>query len=160
MSVLTKPPQPTAFSIRPSDDSSAENAVPELLLSRLYRDWNITADDYVNVDTDRQTSSNETAPSTSCLQSSATSSTTAVGENCDSDDDDCGEPVKVTIRQDVLDYVQVINSYCVQPCAAGAALLHPFGAFTEAADKPLTGVRTQSTILRLFQRKHEQREDR
>lgn len=149
----------TASSSSPPVDSSGEDAAPEPLLSRLYREWKIKAEDYFYIDADLQTSSYETTPTTAsyCPQSSATSSTAAVSEVSGSNDDDCGKPVKVT-QKDVLDCVQKNTLYCTQTCGA-EALLHQFHAFAEALNKHLASVKTQTTIHQFFRRKHVEQED-
>ena len=127
------------------DHTSTDGLIQGPLLVRLYKQWNVSASDYFNVDNGIPSRAHENIAPCAVSPPSTASGSTAVSQDSDSDNDDCGEQEQTVTECQVLDCVHKISLYLMQT-GCSDAVLAPFSDFREAFEKHLVSTRTQTTV--------------
>ena len=122
----------------------------EPLLQRLFKEFNVTPTDYINVDNDIITSgsSNTTTPSTShSFSNTETPEPEVMNES--SGEDDCGTEYPKISSQAVMKSLETINAFCVQTGADGDLLIS-LDVFTSKIENHIMKVKSQAFMTDFF----------
>ena len=124
----------TSGGIDAGDSSSQETDTTDMptekqepLLARLFEEFNISPSDYFNVDDDAITSGPASPPIVPAPSTSTAPET--VTEDASDGDDDCEEEIPRISSKAVLDWVEKINTHCLQSGCADD-VLESFHVFT------------------------------
>ncbi|KAL8570209.1 hypothetical protein ACOMHN_029910 [Nucella lapillus] len=121
---------------------------PDPLLTRLYKEWGISLNEYVSVD--NHLPSTEPATLSASATSTSASNVAGVGATDSSEEDESSEKEAETVSVgEVLGYVRQINLYCLQ-AGCGDAVTKSFHVFTDLLMKHIVNAHHQTQITDFF----------